>query len=655
MRIVCTRCATEYFLESDQLDRDGTPVQCSACEHVFTVYPGDTAQPAAPDADSQVAMAPPQTSTSGVIPPPPPSEASNRGLFLGQGDRIYKVRDFATLQRWVVEKRVLPGDQLSHDGKSWEVVSSRSELRPFFAVIEQLKVTKRSLSKVRKERDTFETEVQTRPVVNASPDTFADRGLDFSDPAGTSAIRFAGPSTGEPVKTEPLRTDGGSPPEIVVTSPSIDEASISAATDTLDSIASLVPGALPLGSVASASGAVTPADPRASLAPADTSLKVPVPDQLSSFPSMDSVSESISRFSVRSIDGLLNDATADPTRFPTEGLGDDDEFSSFFTGSAPYADETPEEVLPAGREPVADTVTRQVPVARPTDPPTEVGRAAAHLDSALRSTEAGGPARGNQPTTVTGERSVSYPDPSSPPGDFDPNQTFSAYQRGRPLTFLYALLSLLVLSIAFGVWHFMGGFGSKDGEYLYAEGGDAPPARVATAEATPSGTEAPEPSPTPDATPESAPTPEPTPKATRTPEPTPKATPKTTPKASPKPKTKTKGAAKKKGDAAFDRGDFTGAVKAYTQALKDNPKDAQSATRMGWAYIEKGDNSGAVKAFRNALGIDSGRAEPHYGLGLAYQSLGRADAAREEYQQYLRIQPSSGDAAEVRAMLRSLD
>jgi predicted Zn finger-like uncharacterized protein len=146
LRIVCTRCATEYFLESDQLDRDGTPVQCSACEHVFTVYPGGTGQPAASDADSQVATAPPPTSTSGVIPAPPPSEALKRGLFLAQGDRIYKVRDFATLQRWVVEKRVLPGDRLSHDGKSWEVVSSRSELRPFFAVIEQLKVTKRSLS-----------------------------------------------------------------------------------------------------------------------------------------------------------------------------------------------------------------------------------------------------------------------------------------------------------------------------------------------------------------------------------------------------------------------------------------------------------------------------------------------------------------------------
>jgi hypothetical protein len=303
-----------------------------------------------------------------------------RGLFLAQGDRIYKVRDFATLQRWVVEKRVLPGDQLSHDGKSWEVVSSRSELRPFFAVIEQLKVTKRSLSKVRKERDTFETEVQTRPVLHASSDTFADPGLDFSDHDGTSAIRFAGPSTGEPVKTEPLRTDEGRTPEIVVTSPSIDEASISAATDTLESLVSLVPGALPLGAVASASGTVTPADPRAALAAADTSLKVPVLDQLSSFPSMDSISESISSPSVRSIDGFLNDETADPSRLSAEGLGEDDEFSSFFTGSAPHVDETPEEILPAGREPVAETITRQVPVANPTDPPSEVGRAAAHLD-----------------------------------------------------------------------------------------------------------------------------------------------------------------------------------------------------------------------------------------------------------------------------------
>jgi len=691
LRIVCPRCATEYFLESDQLDRDGTPVQCSACEHVFTVYPAGSSQsqsqvPA--DGDSEVATAPPSPPKPSVVPPPPPLESAKRGLFLAQGDRIYKVRDFATLQRWVVEKRVLPGDRLSLDGKSWEVVSSRADLRPFFAVIEQLKVTKRSLSRVRKERDTFEKEVQDRPVLRAGPETFAGKGLGFSDHDGTPAIRFAGPATGEgSTQDAPLRsTEGSKPPEVVVTSPAVGGISTSAATpgaipqsafteapagadDTSagasGSIGSMASGALlPVGAVASASGTVAPSDPRAAISTAATSVDLPAKGG-SDFPPMDSISESISSPGVASVAGFSSEETADPSRVPRDLVDGDEELSNFFTGRSPTVEEPPEEIHPGLRPQPPDKTTRKVPVANPTNPPAEVGAAASRLDDELRKTDPVPPVKVSAPVTVTGERAAPVDGPA-PAEDFDPNQTFSHYRQGRSPAFLYVLLALLLLVAAFGVWHFVWGPGSKSDEFLYPDG-DAPPTRVATGDTAPvptGSTEAgPETTPGPDPTPDATPAPTPKPEATPKPQPTPKpeATPRPQPtpkpvKSTPTPKPEPQGGDdKKRADTAFDRGDFAGAIASYEKHLKKNSKDAVSATRLGWAYIERGDNSGAVKAFRRALGINSGRAEPHYGLGLAYQSLGRADAAREEYEQYLRIQPDGRDAAEVRAMLRSLE
>jgi predicted Zn finger-like uncharacterized protein len=159
VRIICPKCGTEYFLESEQLDAEGTPVQCSACEHTFTVYGPDGSRGGERQTDPAAAapVPPPPSRPAPARPPPPPprppspkspARAGGGSLFLAQGDRIYKVKDAATLQRWIVEKRILPNDRVSDDGKAWEVVSTRSDLRPFFAIIEQLKSARRELRKV---------------------------------------------------------------------------------------------------------------------------------------------------------------------------------------------------------------------------------------------------------------------------------------------------------------------------------------------------------------------------------------------------------------------------------------------------------------------------------------------------------------------------
>ncbi|MBN95052.1 MAG: hypothetical protein CL928_13450, partial [Deltaproteobacteria bacterium] len=137
MRIVCPNCSAEYFLEADQVDAAGTTAQCSACNHTFVAHPepGEVTDvvPTEPDghaAEQELGGAAAESSGDGQV------------WYLAQGGRVYKVKDLATLQRWVVEKRVLPTDRISNDGQTWTEVTQRADLRPFFAILEQLKVAR---------------------------------------------------------------------------------------------------------------------------------------------------------------------------------------------------------------------------------------------------------------------------------------------------------------------------------------------------------------------------------------------------------------------------------------------------------------------------------------------------------------------------------
>jgi predicted Zn finger-like uncharacterized protein len=71
--IRCERCSTMYELDESLLARDGSQVQCTKCQHVFTAFPPGSgvraaaeAPPAPPPAPPPAA--PPQASeTSGVV------------------------------------------------------------------------------------------------------------------------------------------------------------------------------------------------------------------------------------------------------------------------------------------------------------------------------------------------------------------------------------------------------------------------------------------------------------------------------------------------------------------------------------------------------------------------------------------------------------
>ena len=87
VRIICPKCATEYFLDAAAIAADGTAVQCSACEHSFTVYgdanfvprEGEAPAPPPPPAPAPAPATPPAPA------PPPRGPCSHAGPCSGAG------------------------------------------------------------------------------------------------------------------------------------------------------------------------------------------------------------------------------------------------------------------------------------------------------------------------------------------------------------------------------------------------------------------------------------------------------------------------------------------------------------------------------------------------------------------------------------------
>ena len=88
----------------------------------------DTPRAAGPFSDSPV----PRRLPTGLTAAPDPS------MLLDQDGNIFRVPDQATLQRWVIERRVAPDDRMSKDGVSWQKVGDNRDLSSFFDTIQRL-------------------------------------------------------------------------------------------------------------------------------------------------------------------------------------------------------------------------------------------------------------------------------------------------------------------------------------------------------------------------------------------------------------------------------------------------------------------------------------------------------------------------------------
>lgn len=164
MKIQCENCSIEHELDPPAwVVSSGRPFRfrCSSCGHSqmvsasgnraepapLAVPAASTPRPAAEEATTEPRSSAPAVTASTATPAPAPSAAApgdSPPIYLKQEGKVYLVRDWATVQRWIMERRVEREDLVSEGGVRWEPVGSRAELGSFFAAVEQLEAVEQT-------------------------------------------------------------------------------------------------------------------------------------------------------------------------------------------------------------------------------------------------------------------------------------------------------------------------------------------------------------------------------------------------------------------------------------------------------------------------------------------------------------------------------
>jgi len=166
MDVRCRQCGTEYELDDARVGTTGTTVKCSSCAHVFKVMPsGDTREASGavrpvPSAktdrhrdqghQARDLAASSDTPILGTPPSQPPQAAAPQAAgdwMVKKADgQVFRFRELTTLQKWIVERKVVRDDEISRTGKSWKKLGEIAELTSFFQVVEAADAAQRSVS-----------------------------------------------------------------------------------------------------------------------------------------------------------------------------------------------------------------------------------------------------------------------------------------------------------------------------------------------------------------------------------------------------------------------------------------------------------------------------------------------------------------------------
>jgi len=119
MDVRCSRCQTEYEFDDDKVRGAGVTVKCSTCGHVFKV-------------------APPQDN----MPAPDLADAAEKGVWLVRkhDGTVVRFKELTSLQKWIVEQKVLRTDEISKTGRTWKRLGEIAELASFFQVVDAANV-----------------------------------------------------------------------------------------------------------------------------------------------------------------------------------------------------------------------------------------------------------------------------------------------------------------------------------------------------------------------------------------------------------------------------------------------------------------------------------------------------------------------------------
>ena len=147
MDVRCERCKTEYDFEDSRITEAGVTVRCTTCDHVFMVKKKAlvvTVPVKQGGADPGVPL------TQHVAPPAAPAaDRSGREWRVRTADgNTFQFRELTTLQKWIVERKVMREDEISLNGESWKRLGSIAELSSFFHVVDEAQTAQQFRSHV---------------------------------------------------------------------------------------------------------------------------------------------------------------------------------------------------------------------------------------------------------------------------------------------------------------------------------------------------------------------------------------------------------------------------------------------------------------------------------------------------------------------------
>ncbi len=90
---------------------------------------------------------------------------------------------------------------------------------------------------------------------------------------------------------------------------------------------------------------------------------------------------------------------------------------------------------------------------------------------------------------------------------------------------------------------------------------------------------------------------------------------------------------------ALAKNDFDGAIDAFKEAIKLDPKYAPAHDRLGNALHRKKDLDGAITAYMEAIRVDPKYAPAHCNLGIVLAAKGKIDGAIAAYREAIRLDP----------------
>ena len=124
MDVRCEKCLTQYEFDDAKVTEAGVTVKCTSCGHVFKVR-------------RMVSPLPPASRVDAFAPEDAQIDRPREWKIRQVQGNVFTCRELTTLQKWIVERKVVREDEISLSGDSWKRLGNIPELAGFFLVVDQ--------------------------------------------------------------------------------------------------------------------------------------------------------------------------------------------------------------------------------------------------------------------------------------------------------------------------------------------------------------------------------------------------------------------------------------------------------------------------------------------------------------------------------------